>query len=138
VRLHDGPGHDLDATECRRLLGTARIGRLSFTDGAMPAIVPVPFSMHDDAVLIPAHRDGDLVRGARGSVVALGVDSYRDVPGPGWSVTVVGPSHVLGDARSVARIDALGLFGERSTSASWCYISVALSLVRGRRTGHPS
>jgi hypothetical protein len=138
VRPHDGPGEDLDATECRRLLGTARIGRLSFTDGAMPAIVPVPFAMHDEAVLIPAHRDGDLVRGVRGSVVALGVDSYRDVPGPGWNVTVVGPSRVLGDARSVARIDALGLFDGRSACASWCYISVQLSLIRGRRTDRPS
>jgi len=130
----DGEGEALDAAECRRLLSTARLGRLGFTDGAMPAIVPVPFSLHGDVVLIPARRDGALVRGVRGSVVALGVDSYRDALGPGWSVTVVGPSRVVGDARALAHIDGLGLFDERPPGDRGCYISVQLGLVWGRRT----
>jgi hypothetical protein len=32
---------DLDESDCRLLLATVPLGRLSFTDGALPMILPV-------------------------------------------------------------------------------------------------
>jgi uncharacterized protein len=130
---HDGPLETLDDAECRRLLATAGVGRLGFTDRAMPAIVPVSFVLHENSLLIPAHRDSILRHALRGAVVALGVDSYRDVGGPGWSVTVVGPSRSLTDPRDVARLDRLTLFPP-PVAATRCYITVQARLVRGWRT----
>jgi len=127
----------LGPTECRRLMATARLARVGFTDGAMPAIVPVRFAMHDDCALVLAPRAGALVAGVRGSVVVLQVDSFRDDLGPGWSVTAVGPSRVVVAAHEVARIDALGLLS-RTSDPDACYIRVQLGMLSGWRVGPPA
>jgi hypothetical protein len=122
----------LDDAECRRLLASATIGRLSFTAGALPAVMPVPFALVDDSVVIPVQRGGPLAHAARGAVMAFVVDSYVDRPGAGWSVTVVGPSTVVDRPGGKTWIECLDLFpavrpGQRS------YVTVAIGLVRGWR-----
>jgi hypothetical protein len=129
-----GPFERLDAAECRRLLGTARMGRLGFTDRAMPAILPVPFALCDDSALIPAALGGSLMKAVRGAVVALEVDSYREELETGWSVTAVGPTRVISNPVTVAELDALDLF-PRAAGPPGGYISVHLGLLRGWRTG---
>ena len=125
-----GPPRELDEAECRRLLGQATIGRISFTDGALPAIVPVPFALHAGQVLIPAERSSPMVDAVRGAVVAFGVDSYDAGSETGWNVTVVGPSRVLGDPEVL-----VGAPGTR-LPRSWagrdrCLITVQIGLLRG-------
>jgi hypothetical protein len=110
------------------------IGRLGFTAGAMPAIVPVPFAVHENCVFIPARRSSRLVRSVRGAVVVLEVDSYRDVGGAGWSVTVVGPARVLVEPQAVDCIDRLHLF-PRSVGPDRCFITVQAGVTSGWRTG---
>jgi hypothetical protein len=89
----------LDGAECRRLLGTVRVGRLGFTEGALPAIVPVPFALAVDSLVIPARQGNWAVGAMRASVVALGVDSHDVDERTGWGVTVVGPSRVVSSRR---------------------------------------
>jgi hypothetical protein len=125
---------ELDEQECRRLLAARRIGRLAFSHGAMPAVVPVTFAVRDDDVLIPARLDGFLAAGVRGAVVALEVDSYLDEPGAGWTVTVVGPVRVIRDPAAVAEIDNLGLF-RLPRHVPRCYVAVRAGLFRGWRSG---
>jgi len=131
---HDGPLVQLDDAECRRLLATARLGRLGFTDGALPAIVPVAVAVHDGSAFIPTPRDGSLMSAVRGAVVALQVDSYRDAIGTGWTVTAVGPARVLRHPDTVAEIDALGLFAPDGADPRG-YVALQLALLRGWRTG---
>jgi uncharacterized protein len=132
--IHDGPIEPLDEVECRRLLGTARLGRLSYTDGALPAILPVAFAIHDGSAFIPARRNSVLLPAVRGAVVALGVDSYRDAVGAGWSVTAVGPARVIRHPEAVAEVDALDLFPPDGTGG---YVAMHLALLRGWRTDGP-
>ena len=133
---HDGPLVPLDDAECRQLLATARLGRLGFTDGALPAIVPVAVAVHDGSAFIPTPHGGSLVSAVRGAVVALQVDSYRDVIGTGWTVTAVGPARVIRHPDTVAAIDALDLFPAAGELAR-CYVALQLILLRGWRTGAP-
>jgi hypothetical protein len=81
----------LGDAECRRLLATARLGRLGFNDGALPAIVPVPFTLGEGTVVIQADPDHAVLGAMRGSVVAFAVDSYDVDARLGWGVTVIGP-----------------------------------------------
>jgi hypothetical protein len=123
----------LDDAECRRLLGTATVGRISFTEGALPAIAPVPFALHDEQVLIPARRDSPMVRAVTGAVVAFGVDSFDPRTETGWSVTVVGPSRLLGDPGALgAALSGASLPGPW-TSPDRCLITVQVGLLRGWR-----
>src|SRR5688500_11097574 len=89
---------DLGDAECRQLLATARLGRLGFTHGALPGIVPVPFALEDDRIVIPAPPGDILLDAVRGAVVAFAVDSYDVGVRTGWGVTVIGPAHVVSGA----------------------------------------
>jgi hypothetical protein len=136
VLTYDEPMALLDEATCSRLLATAHLGRLGFTDRAMPAIVPVTYAVQDDVVFIPARSDGSLLTAVRGSVVALQVDSYVDGLGPGWSVTVVGPARVIRRPETIAGIEALDLFPGGAAHPRG-YVTVQLALVRGWCLGLP-
>jgi uncharacterized protein len=123
----------LAEAECRELLGTARTGRLGFTDGALPAILPVPFALRDGQVVIPARRSSPVVSAVRGAVVAFQVDSYDAATRTGWSVTVVGPTRLIGVPEDVAALEELGLSSPAPTPDR-CYIAVQLGLLRGWRS----
>jgi uncharacterized protein len=125
-----GPPRELDEGECRRLLGEATIGRISFTDGALPAIVPVPFALHEGQVLIPAEQSSPMVAAVRGAVVAFGVDSYDAVTETGWSVTVVGPSRILGDPEQFVVATGVDL-PQTWAEPGRCLITVQVGLLRG-------
>jgi nitroimidazol reductase NimA-like FMN-containing flavoprotein (pyridoxamine 5'-phosphate oxidase superfamily) len=68
VPTDDGLPVALDDAECRRLLATVAVGRLGFTDGALPAILPVPFAVHEGHVVIPARAGSSVVAAVRGAV----------------------------------------------------------------------
>ena len=119
--------------ECLRLLATASIGRLAYTESALPAVSPVSFALHGLEIVIPAPCGSSLTAAVRGAVVAFEADCYDAAERTGWYVTVVGHSRVISDVASVTALDALG-------PASWadqphgCYIGVQVRLVRGART----
>jgi nitroimidazol reductase NimA-like FMN-containing flavoprotein (pyridoxamine 5'-phosphate oxidase superfamily) len=122
---------DLDEAECRRLLATAPIGRLGFTEGALPMIVPVHFVVRGDDVVI-CTLDGPKVRSAgRNDVVAFEVDSYDPDTREGWGVVVVGVTRLITDEADLAGLDALG-FAPWSRQQGRHYFAVRMDSVRGR------
>ena len=122
----------LDGDECRRLLEKTSIGRLAFTDGALPAILPVSYTVHDGHVLIAARRGSSVTAALRGAVVAFEVDSWSEEDRTGWSVTVVGPSRVISHPDEVQRLEDLQLTN-RPPSPDPCFVAVRIDLVRGWR-----
>lgn len=122
----------LDEAECRRLLTLAVIGRLAYTEGALPAIQPVHFTVHDGRVLIPTQVGSKVAAASRGAVVAFEVDEFDPATRTGWNVTVVGPSHVVTEAEGVAGLDTLGGRPWPPTDVP-CYIVIDTALLRGRR-----
>ena len=124
---------ELDQDECQQLLTGALVGRLGFTDGAMPAIEPVSFTLHDGEVIIPARIGSWLVSAVRGSVVAFQTDSFRDDTRTGWTVTLVGPLHVISAPQRVAQLDEIWPYA-RETGNGHCYLAVEPGLFRGVRS----
>jgi uncharacterized protein len=90
----------LDVPECLRLLGTTAIGRLGFSEAALPALQPVTYRLAHGVVLIPAAPAGRTARAIRDGIVVLGVDSFGTCLGEWWVVNVVGPIHLV-DAGSL-------------------------------------
>ena len=122
----------LDEAECRRLLATASIGRIAFTEGAMPAIQPASYALRGEDVFIPTGLSSKMAAGSRGAVLAFEVDEYDLVERTGWNVTVIGPSRLVGVPDQVRELDALGV-RPWAPSARHCYIALRLTVVRGRR-----
>jgi nitroimidazol reductase NimA-like FMN-containing flavoprotein (pyridoxamine 5'-phosphate oxidase superfamily) len=122
----------LDGVECRQLLGTASIGRIAFTEGAMPAIQPASFAVRGNDVVIPTGLGSKMAAGSRGAVLAFEVDEYDLVERTGWNVTVIGPSRLISDPDSVTALDGLGV-SPWTPATTHCYIALHMAVVRGRR-----
>lgn len=122
----------LDREECLRLLGTVPVGRIVFTEHALPAIRPVNFLVHDGAIVIRSGEGEKLTAAADGAVVAFEADEFDADARTGWSVTAVGPAAAVTDADSVAALSALPLVpwapGDRSR-----FIRLQVVHVSGRR-----
>ena len=97
----------LGPDDCRNLLATARIGRVVFTDRALPAVLPVTYVLDGDAVVIRTARGSRLERAADGGLFAFEVDEVDDVARVGWSVVVTGEAEIITDEQDRQRLDAV-------------------------------
>jgi len=95
----------LDRVECLALLSTRSLGRIVFTDQAMPAVLPVNFSVWDGSVLIRTGAGSKLAAATRNAVVAFEVDEIDPDSGKGWSVVVVGRSGVVDNPAEVTEAE---------------------------------
>lgn len=80
----------LGDAECWHLLASVPIGRLVFSQGGLPAVRLVNFTI-DQETLVFATADGDKYRAAeRGDVVAFEADEVDPERHLGWTVTAIG------------------------------------------------
>ena len=114
---HDRVHTALPVDECLQLLTTAPVGRLAYTQSALPAVRPVTFRVAEGELRIPAQLGSPLLHAVQDAVVAVEADAYDDAL-TGWTVTVVGHSRVL-DPGSV------------EAPAGTRLIAVQLGLIRG-------
>jgi len=122
----------LDETACLRLLSSAPIGRIAFTQDALPAVQPVVFAIAGGEVFIPTHQGSRVAAASREAVVAFQADEFDVGAGTGWSVTVVGPSRVITETAEMLRVDGLGI-RPWPPGQGRCYIGVQVRLVSGQR-----
>ncbi|NGO41750.1 pyridoxamine 5'-phosphate oxidase family protein [Streptomyces sp. YC419] len=67
----------LGRRECLCLLAKVPVGRVVYTRQALPAVLPVNFSLDEDtSVLLYTSADSDLVRAIDGVVVAFEADEF--------------------------------------------------------------
>ncbi|MEU9044777.1 MULTISPECIES: pyridoxamine 5'-phosphate oxidase family protein [unclassified Kitasatospora] len=93
------PDHTpLDERQCRRLLAARSVGRVVYTVGALPAVLPVPYRLAGDgSVLLRVTAGSELVRALCGALVAFEVSEVDETDGSGWTVTVLGRADVVED-----------------------------------------
>jgi len=89
------PSH-LTVQECWACLASVSVGRLVYTERALPTIRPVNFSVADGHVVIWS-RPGGKARALRGQVAAFQVDRIDEATGAGRNVVVIGTVSVVSD-----------------------------------------
>ncbi|WP_327092490.1 pyridoxamine 5'-phosphate oxidase family protein [Nonomuraea sp. NBC_01738] len=118
--------------ECLALLGSAEIGRIVFTDRALPAVQPVNFHLDGNTLVIRTGAGSKLAAATRDAIVAFETDEFDSAARTGWSVTAVGHARAVEDPAELARLAALPLWpwapGERDH-----YIVVSVERLSGRR-----
>jgi nitroimidazol reductase NimA-like FMN-containing flavoprotein (pyridoxamine 5'-phosphate oxidase superfamily) len=125
---------ELGEPECRQLLATASVGRIGFTEQALPMITPMHYTVHGDEVILCSVSPDKVAGAGRSIVVAFEADRYEAATREGWSVTIVGPTRLVTAPAEIAALDALGF-------APWVghpdrqYVAVEMSVVRGHRIG---
>lgn len=127
----------LDPSECRALLGRAGVGRIAFTDRALPAIQPVNYAVHGDDVVFRTAVESRLATAAADTIVAFEIDDFDAATRTGWSVMIIGRARPVTDPARLAALHALPLI-------SWApgehdrFITIRPELISGRRIPHPA
>jgi hypothetical protein len=132
---HDG-FEVLDRDECLRLLATATLGRVGFTSGALPSVLPVSFHLDDERILVRTRRGTTLDAAMQNVVVAFEVDDLDSDGQTGWSVAVTGVA---------AAVNGPLLFeeGRADPTAGWtlaadeAVVAISTEFVTGRRSPQP-
>ncbi|PJK18642.1 pyridoxamine 5'-phosphate oxidase family protein [Mycolicibacterium goodii] len=100
-------GQELDVLsrrQCLDLLQRVRVGRLVFTEDALPAVQPVNFRLSRDDVIIRVAGGGKQSAAAERQVVAFEADELDPDLRTGWSVTVVGHAEPITDIDELVEV----------------------------------
>jgi nitroimidazol reductase NimA-like FMN-containing flavoprotein (pyridoxamine 5'-phosphate oxidase superfamily) len=133
VRRFDRSGLEILAPgECLRLLQSVPVGRLVFTQGGLPAVRLVNFSIDGDTIVF-ASDDGEKFRAAeRGDVVAFEVDEIDLDRHVGWTVTAIGHLSVV-PADEASRIRRATPLRTWAPLHEQCLIRLGAESLSGRR-----
>ncbi|WP_338678246.1 pyridoxamine 5'-phosphate oxidase family protein [Streptomyces sp. SCSIO 30461] len=101
----------IDRAEALRLLGTVSLGRIVFTERALPAVRPVNHLMDGEDIIVQLHEGAALTSivaptDETGVVVAYEADVIDPDTHLGWSVVVTGYAHRVTDDGELARYAA--------------------------------
>lgn len=122
----------LSEGESLELLASAAVGRIVYSDRALPFVVPVNFVLDGMDIVIRTSIRSGLISNAPGHVVAFEVDSINPSDKVGWSVVVTGRAQLVDDPADIERLDVLDL-------QSWLpaptdrYLRMRADVVSGRR-----
>ncbi|WP_280671467.1 MULTISPECIES: pyridoxamine 5'-phosphate oxidase family protein [unclassified Kitasatospora] len=117
------------------MLRQTAVGRLIHTEGAMPAVSPTSFVLDPDgAVVVPLPAGSGLATSLEDVVVGFQVDRLDEQTLQGWSVLVIGRSHLLTDPAQLADLRQEGPqpWGHRAVGS---YLRIESELVTGTRLG---
>ncbi|MFE4052580.1 pyridoxamine 5'-phosphate oxidase family protein [Streptomyces sp. YIM B13518] len=136
--IHSDGFRSLDRQECLRLLAEVPVGRVVYTRQALPAVLPVNFTLDtDSSVALCTSAASDLVRAVDGVVVAFEADDFDAGNRSGWSVVVTGRAAVVTDPAEHERL-------LRTGPRSWMpmrdgvFVRIEAEMVKGRElTGLP-
>ncbi|GDY28698.1 pyridoxamine 5'-phosphate oxidase family protein [Gandjariella thermophila] len=125
----------LDRAECLRLLQSVPVGRIVFTDQALPAVQPINFAILDESVLFRTSHGSKLSAATRNAIVAFEADDFDNGLRNGWSVVIVGHATEVLNRDELRRINTLPL-------RSWMpagpehVIRISIERIAGRRVRH--
>ena len=99
----------LGQDQCLDLLRTVRVGRLVFTEQALPAVQPVNFRVWQNDIVIRVASGAKLAAAVGNLVVAFETDELDPDLRTGWSVTVVGHAQRITDVGDLVELSGLFL-----------------------------
>ena len=123
----------LEREECLQLLGTATLGRIGVSSGALPVVLPVNFYLDGDRILVRSSAGTKLDAALQDTVVAFEVDDFDAMYHAGWSVLVTGVAHVVDEAERVRALQRLPLVRWAPASDEDHVVSISTEMVSGRR-----
>ncbi|MEU4743320.1 pyridoxamine 5'-phosphate oxidase family protein [Actinosynnema sp. NPDC023658] len=130
--MYDSAGLQvLSREECLELLDTAAVGRLVYTDKALPVVHPVVFVLDGECVVLRVPH-GSATLASRDTIVAFQIDDIAPDLSRGWSVMAVGHVTEVEEASRLARLQQLPL-ASRGYGRGDHYLVVDLEVLTGRR-----
>ncbi|ROR90858.1 pyridoxamine 5'-phosphate oxidase family protein [Nocardioides aurantiacus] len=130
-----GDEHELTSSQCRELLAGGVLGRVAFCTGDGPRILPVNYTVVDDAVVFRTSAYGALAAHDWRSPLAFEVDAVDHVAQVGWSVLAIGAGERVADADVLERIRIAGDPRPWPTGSRPLYVRLEWRELTGRVVG---
>ena len=133
MKLHrDANGFEvLDRVACLERLAQHRLASLAITDGALPLVLPVLYTLHGEDILVGAAPNGVLGRRMPNSVVSLCVHDLDDALLRGWTVTVTGQAELVHNPGDL--VDDVDLRRWGVGQSSQVVVRIGTELISGRQ-----
>jgi nitroimidazol reductase NimA-like FMN-containing flavoprotein (pyridoxamine 5'-phosphate oxidase superfamily) len=126
---------DLPREQCERLLRSGVGGRVALSSPSGPHIVPVNYSVVDDAIIIRTSPYSVLGTYGRGSMLAFEVDQMDHERQRGWSVVARGRGDVVTDPAELEHIHRTWEPRPWAGGARSLYVRLRWTEITGRRIG---
>ncbi|MGZ4596527.1 MAG: pyridoxamine 5'-phosphate oxidase family protein [Actinomycetes bacterium] len=121
----------LSSRDCAALLQRGQVGRVVFTVGALPAVVPVTYAVRGETILMRTAADTRLAEAANGQVLAFEIDELDPLTRTGWSIVVTGVAALVTDPAERARVN--GVVAPWAPGHNDVFIQLPATVVTGRR-----
>ena len=128
---------ELSRQECLELLAAGPVGRVIFTDRAMPAAQPVNYLLDGEEIIFRTANGSKLAAATRHAVVGFQVDEIDPRARTGWSVLGVGEANEVVHPDRLAELADL-LVDPWVENHDAHTISISLQVLTGRRLQRPA
>ena len=127
----------LDHVSCMRLLGASSVGRVGFSAGALPMVVPVNYVLLEGSIVFPSEGGVKSRAAQQGAVACSEADGFDGFSEGGWSVLAIGR---LSEIRDPGTLERVGRFPLTTWSPEGAdhFIELAIELLSGRRVARGS
>lgn len=95
---------ELSSTECERLIRAGVVGRVALSTPSGPHIVPINYSVVDDAVIMRTTPYSLLGTYGRDTTLAFEIDQFDHARHRGWSVVARGRAESVDDVDEIEQI----------------------------------
>ncbi len=119
---------------CLALAASVPIGRVVYTDQALPAVLPMNFVLDHGEVVIRTASGSALAAAIRNAVVAFQADDFDPSTGTGWSITITGQARLVDGVEEAAHLARLPLH-PWVPAVDGQFIRIPARRVSGRRFG---
>ena len=123
---------ELSRQDCEQFLRSNDVGRVVYTDRALPAVIPVNYAFVEGRVILRVAPDSRPAEKLPGSVVAFQVDDLYEGRGDCFNVLVTGPCHRVSEEERASLLDGLP-FTPRPFETSSLVLEIAALLLTGTR-----
>jgi nitroimidazol reductase NimA-like FMN-containing flavoprotein (pyridoxamine 5'-phosphate oxidase superfamily) len=126
---------ELAFDECVRLLRAGVVGRVAITTPDGPHIIPINYSVVDDAIVVATSPYSALGTYGDGIVVAFEIDRFDYETHTGWSVVVRGRAQAVTDPDELRRLKQLWAPHPWADGTRNLHIRIPWTEVSGRSLG---
>ncbi len=127
--------HDLSEHECRAHLIDCQVGRAAVVAPDGPHIIPVNYTVVDEAIVFRTGPFTLLATHGRDAVIAFEVDHFDEVSHTGWSVLARGRTEVVLDSRQIEHIRRVWEPNPWAGGVRNMFVRLTIRELSGRRVG---
>ena len=107
MKAENGAPRAFNREQCLALMASVPVGRVVYTDQALPAVLPMNFLLDGDEVVIHTASSSALAAVIRNAVVAFQADAFDPETSTGWSITITGRARFVDGAEKTAHLARL-------------------------------